>query len=182
MGKWLVQLRDSAREKAQGGSAKSAKSPFCHFWHPAMGAILEESARDTTNPAAPELVAGIRNMARPGQWAELANTIHWAVTWVDLEGVLDSAQRAYEGGELLREQVEALAIEAAARARHLPEHPVEFDSPTQMIPSEQLLPPEERDDTCPNCGRDAWWIKSGGERMCGICHPDPRRSEKGGSL
>ncbi len=28
---------------------------------------------------------------------------------------------------------------------------------------------------CWACGNDAWWSKSCGERVCGICHPRPNR-------
>jgi hypothetical protein len=121
MGKWLTQLCEIARKKTQEGSAKSAKSTFCHFWHPVMGRFLPESNRDRNNPGTSEPEDGIRDMALPGQCAELVKTIHRAITWGDLEGVLDNAQCAYESGVLLREQVEELAIEAKAMARNLPE-------------------------------------------------------------
>ena len=72
-------------------------------------------------------------MAKPGRWADLAEAIHQAVTWADLEEALDSAQRAYERRELLREQIEALAIEAAAMARILPE---QVDAKDPLTPTE----------------------------------------------
>ena len=27
------------------------------------------------------------------------------------------------------------------------------------------------DDVCGACGKDAWWTKACGERVCGVCHP-----------
>jgi len=29
-------------------------------------------------------------------------------------------------------------------------------------------------EPCRVCGRSSWWQRADGERVCGVCHPDPR--------
>ena len=30
---------------------------------------------------------------------------------------------------------------------------------------------------CRCCGRSAWWTKASGQRVCGVCHPEPRQPQ-----
>lgn len=61
-----------------------------------------------------------------------------------------------------------------------PENP--SDSLLGDFPSRFGAPREngERDENsapCRTCGEAAWWTQPGGARVCGVCHPDPRRPE-----
>jgi hypothetical protein len=86
--------------------------------------------------------------------------------WLDLEGLLDAAQAAYEAGDLSPAVVEDLAIQAAKKAQTLPVAAVD-------IWSDELLGDGPM-DACPCCGRSMWWRDGYGNRKCGVCHPQPR--------
>ena len=43
-----------------------------------------------------------------------------------------------------------------------------------ILPAEDLLADDRGPDACPTCHRVTWWFKASGERVCGICHPDPK--------
>jgi len=111
---------------------------------------------------------------------ELLNDLHQGIQqardWPALNAVLARAQAAYGRGDLVREQVEELAIQAAETGRVRPEKAVDAGS---VVWAEDLRPPATDDDTCPRCGQSAWWGKASGERICGVCHPDPRPKEEG---
>lgn len=48
----------------------------------------------------------------------------------------------------------------------------------QRIPAEVLID-AETPDICRCCGRVNWWTKPSGQRVCGVCHPEPRPSPNG---
>jgi len=110
---------------------------------------------------------------------EVRNGLHQEIQqardWQDLNAILARAQGAYERGELIQEQVEELAIQAAETGRGLPEKAVDAGG---VVWAEDLLPPAA--DACPCCGRSAWWGKAGGEWICGVCHPVPRTAQPTG--
>jgi hypothetical protein len=53
----------------------------------------------------------------------LLDEIRGARDWADLENALNRAQDAFEAGELLGEEVEDLAVQAAQEAQIIPERP-----------------------------------------------------------
>ena len=64
-----------------------------------------------------------QQLARSGRILErFHQEIHSAQSWLDLDGIQEAVQEAYERGELLQEQVEELAIAATEKARSLAEH------------------------------------------------------------
>ena len=78
----------------------------------------------------------------PAAVTSLRQAIHQTQDWQDLEKALERAQGAYERGELVAEEVEALAILAAQEARHLPEKASQYTEATDevRIYPEGLLP------------------------------------------
>jgi hypothetical protein len=53
----------------------------------------------------------------------LRRQVRQARDWVDLYAILDTAQGAYDAGEVTREEAESLSGYAEDRSRHLPEQP-----------------------------------------------------------
>ena len=48
-----------------------------------------------------------------------------------------------------------------------------------QIPVRALLEDTRDQNTCFACGQSKWWTKDSGERMCQVCHPDPRGRSTG---
>ena len=69
---------------------------------------------ETVRPPSPRTVRVTKRVV-PYRGLELARD------WVDLACVLDAAQTAYEAGDLSRTVVEDVAVQAAGKARRLPE-------------------------------------------------------------
>ena len=47
-----------------------------------------------------------------------------------------------------------------------------------MIWAADLLAQTPAAERCRCCGKAAWWTKDSGQRVCGVCHPDPRREAR----
>ena len=56
---------------------------------------------------------------------------------------------------------------------------VEPDEHSIQIPVRALLEDTRDQNTCFACGQSKWWTKDSGERMCQVCHPDPRGRSTG---
>ena len=116
MGKWLDELRSHDEESPPRALTKLTEAPFVSF--------VSGSGRDF-----PQNQATGQPTAEAGVLAQkLHQALRQAGDWQDLDAILERAQAAYERGELLQAQVEALAIEAAALGRVLPQKAV-YDGP-----------------------------------------------------
>lgn len=104
---------------------------------------------------------------------EFHQTIRHAQNGVTLEIALEESLAAFERGELLQEQVEKLAIEAAEKERSLPE-PLEGED--AVIWAHELFGTQPT-DACQCCGQNHWWADRYGNKKCGVCHPGRCRGE-----
>jgi hypothetical protein len=75
--------------------------------------------------------------------------------------------------ELPQEEGEASVSVAQQKAREIPED-IEVDR--TIVWGASLLK-DSAADVCDCCGRAEWRWKTSGQRVCSVCHPDPRRSE-----
>ena len=128
---------------------------------------VDDDAKDTTEletrqPSPPQASSAVVSVAP-------YRALDRARDRLDLEGILDAAQAAYEAGDLSIVVVEDLAIQAGKRAQALPVAAVD-------IWADELLGDGWK-DTCPCCGRSTWRRDSYGNRKCGVCHPQPRATE-----
>ena len=48
----------------------------------------------------------------------------------------------------------------------------------EIIWAVDLLAKKPAAEVCRCCGKVAWWTKASGQRVCGVCHPDPRRKTR----
>jgi hypothetical protein len=89
----------------------------------------------------------------------------------ELEAEPDNAHRCFEARKIAT-AVELAAHGATQVVRRLPE---EAEDASSLRLSELF------EDVCWACGKDAWWTKTCGERVCGVCHPKPLAFEKSGT-
>ena len=147
--------------------------------------ILHKQGLSCTPCTDAHLQAADEGSTSTGQAAEeLRQVIQQAQDWQDLSCVLVQIQGGYERGDIDQQQAEKLATLAVERSRRIPE---QRQPAGEVIWADDLLAPAPAAETCRCCGQAAWWKKASGQRMCGICHPDPRqitpiKTEGGGAL
>ena len=194
MGKWLNGLSE-IRKPTRKALTKLTKGGFGGFVSESKQEYPEiNDLPESTNPTSSELTkltklttrgstsslpegTDSRNLVQTEPAEELRQAIRQARDWSDLSSVLARAQAAFERGEVSRGQGEELAVLAAQQAHSLPEKVNQADNAdTCRVWAEDLLyawTPAEA-DTCLKCGQAQWWDKAG-RRICGVCHPAPRR-------
>jgi hypothetical protein len=105
---------------------------------------------------------------------ELGETVLWAA---DNAVVTDAAGKVvYRADELKKmvvfSQDELQQIHTVKR--EFDGELVEPDEHSIQISVRALLEDTRDQNTCFACGQSKWWTKESGERMCQVCHPDPR--------
>lgn len=135
----------------------------------AAGALAPELVAEVRRHK-PELIAALS--LPPGPLRALQERIGRAASWEDLPAVLADAQVCYVNGELTGEEVEGLATVCAQEAQALPEVAPAEPAEVRRYAQNPLPSP---DRPCHACGQSRWWRKEGGQRICAVCHPPPKR-------
>jgi len=139
---------------------------------------FKSAIAEITDPDRPESSAhGPPPFPSDGLTADLRRFIQAAVDWQDLGRIMDAVDAAYRQGKLGKAAAEELAQLAREVSRGIPEDQPGQDPPMEgwRVWADDLLPDvPDGGDMCGCCGRTHWWTKASGERVCGVCHPEPR--------
>ena len=169
MGKWLDRLSE-----IQNPTPKA----LTKLTKPTSVSFVSESTQESPEIKRRPEEAELRDLARLSD-AEPAAALHQAIQqaqdWQDLSAILEQVQAALKAGHIEQQQAEELAVQVAELSRQFPERGPAAGEPEPMIWAVDLLAKKPAAETCYCCGQTAWWTKASGQKVCGVCHPDPRK-------
>lgn|GEM_PF-5090033 len=181
MGKWINRL-----SKIQNSTRKQVpevpKAPFG-----TSGTALRQEYSEIKGT--PKVVDKLPKGAATAVTDEMRRTIPAMSSEQELERLHDRLTVAWNKGEVGRDTAETLTCLMWERSRQL--HRAEGttvslksaaaavpdDNAVRVYPSDIRLILVAELGACSCCGKAQWWTKSCGQRVCGICHPNPHREE-----